>query len=353
MKSILTRLASLLLALTMCIAQTACSSRESDECRIPFTDSCGRTIEVPTQIDRIAVSGPYAQIVLFALAPDKLVGTANEWSGTALEYIPASYTQLPVLGQLYGGRGELNPETLLQSGAQVVIDVGEAKDGIAEDMDALQEQTGIPFVHIDAQLSSLDKTYSLLGKLLAMESEAKVLSDYCRKVYDRTVDIAGRVDKVDLLYLLDDNGCHVIARNSYHSEVIDLLSNNLAVVDFPSSKGTGNEVDMEQILLWNPDCILFAPDSIYSTVSGDSAWHQVSAIDTGRYCQVPEGPYNWMGFPPSAQCLLGMIWMAYTLYPEACDYDLFDEVAEYFRLFYHTELTKSQFDALMADSLLK
>lgn len=59
------------------------------------------------------------------------------------------------------------------------------------------------------------------------------------------VSIADSVDKVNLLYITGDEGLNVIAQGSFHAEVIDLLSNNLAVVDEPSSKGTGNEVDME------------------------------------------------------------------------------------------------------------
>lgn len=54
-------------------------SEESAAGTVQFTDSCGRTVELPAQIDRIAPSGPMAQIVLFALCPDKFVGLASEW----------------------------------------------------------------------------------------------------------------------------------------------------------------------------------------------------------------------------------------------------------------------------------
>ena len=98
------------------------------------------------------------------------------------------------------------------------------------------------------------------------------------------------MDKVNLLYITGDEGLNVIAQGSFHAEVIDLLSNNLAVVDEPSSKGTGNEVDMEQILNWNPDVILFAPGSIYDTVAGNEDWQTISAIQSGKYYEVPMGP---------------------------------------------------------------
>ena len=352
------RLLALLLALVMTLSLAACGAQSApteDENTAPetrvFTDSVGREVTVPVQIDRIAVSGPMAQIVLFALCPDKLVGISNAWDESAAQYLDTEYYNLPLLGQLYGGKGELNLETLLESGAQVVIDVGEAKGSIVEDLDALQEQTTIPFVHIDATLATMDETYTLLGDLLGMPDEAKALADYCRSTYDRALTIADSVEKANLLYVTGDAGLNVIAQGAYHAEVIDLLSNNLAVVDEPSSKGTGNEVDMEQILNWNPDVILFAPDSVYDTMAGDAAWQGVTAIQNGAYYEVPMGPYNWMGFPPSVQRLLGMLWMAKVLYPEAADYDLYTEAAQYFKLFYHCDLTREQYDALVANSL--
>ena len=351
------RLLALLLALVMTLSLAACGAQSApvDENTAPetrvFTDSVGREVTVPAQIDQVAVSGPMAQIVLFALCPDKLVGISNAWDESAAQYLDTEYYNLPLLGQLYGGKGELNLETLLESGAQVVIDVGEAKGSIVEDLDALQEQTTIPFVHISATLATMDETYTMLGDLLGMPDEAKALADYCRSTYDRALTIADSVEKANLLYITGDAGLNVIAQGAYHAEVIDLLSNNLAVVDDPSSKGTGNEVDMEQILNWNPDVILFAPDSIYDTVAEDAAWQGVTAIQNGAYYEVPMGPYNWMGFPPSVQRLLGMLWMAKVLYSEAADYDLYTEAAQYFKLFYHCDLTREQYDALVANSL--
>ena len=353
---------ALLLALVMSLSLFACgaqpetnngdSQNTGDEAATRvFTDSCGREVTVPVNVEKVAVSGPLAQIVVFAMAPDKLVGIANAWDESAAQFLDTKYYDLPLLGQLYGGKGEMNLETLLAAAPDVVIDVGEPKGSIVEDMDALQEQTGIPFVHIDAYLASMDNTYAMLGDLLAMPNEAQGRADYCRYAYDRAVEIANSVEKANLLYITGDEGLNVIAKGSYHAEAIDLLANNLAVVEEPSSKGTGNEVDMEQILNWNPDVILFAPGSIYDSVGSNENWQTVTAIKNGTYYEVPMGPYNWMGFPPSVQRLLGMTWMAKILYPDAADYDLYTEVSTYFQLFYHCELTQTQYDALVGGSV--
>ncbi len=345
---------ALLLTAILLLAPIGCAKTpdapEASATRM-FTDSVGRTVELPATIDKVAISGPLAQIVVFALCPDKLVGVAQKWDKTAEQYLATEYYQLPELGQLYGGKGELNLETLLSSEAQVVIDVGEPKGSIREDLDALSEQTGIPFVHITASIGTMGNAYRKLGELLNMPEEAEALAAYCDAKYELITGIAGSVDKANLLYITGEKGLNVIAKDSYHAEIIDLLSNNLAVVESPSSKGTGNEVDMEQILLWNPDVILFAPDSCYASVGSDPLWSGVAAIQNGTYYEVPFGPYNWMGFPPSVQRILGMLWMAKLLYPDVADYDLKTEVQTYFRLFYHCDLSAADYDALVANSI--
>ena len=320
---------------------------------VEFTDRVGRTVTVPANITKVAVSGPMAQIVLFALCPDLLVGIANEWDDSAAQFLDTEYYNLPLLGQLYGGQEAMNGEALLASGAEVVIDVGEPKDTVVEDLDTLQEQTGVPFVHISATTKTMGDAYRQLGKLLNRADEAEVLATYCEDTYARAEALAASVDKVDVLYVTGSQGLNVIAQGSYHAELLDLMTNNVAVVESPSSKGTGNEVSMEQLLVWNPEVLLFAPDSIYDTVAENDGYAQMTAIQTERYYEAPMGPYNWMGFPPSVQRYLGLLWMGAVLYPDAIDYDLQEEVTKYFDLFYHCDLTTEQYEALVANSIGK
>jgi len=310
-----------------------------------YTDDTGRTVKVPSHITRIAVTGPMSQIFVFALAPDYLVGISNAWDAGAEAYFDAKYFNLPVLGQLYGGKGELNLETLLAADPQIVLDIGESKEGAADDLTKLSEQTGIPFLHIDADSESFGQAFLKLGDLLGLEKAAKELSDYCDEVYALASNLGTELgeNQKTILYLLGDNGQNVIARGSYHGEILDLVTENRAVLDNPSSKGTGNETDMEQLLLWDPDFIIFSYDSIGDTVSENPIWNQLTAIQNRCYAVAPYGPYNWMGFPPSVQRYLGILWMIQTIYPEQADFDLYTEVNRYFGLFYHCQLTQEQF----------
>lgn len=346
------------LILTMtagCGKNASTTGGAADNGKTSFTDSAGRTVELPANITRIAPSGQLAQIVLFALVPDMFVGISNKWSASAEKYLDTKYYNLPVLGQFYGTQN-LNLEEIARVNPQVIIDIGESKSTIVQDMDGITNQVNIPTIHIEATTATIPQAYRTLGKLLGKEKEAEVLAQYCEQTYNRTQDVmkaVGDDNKVKLLYCSGNDGLNVIAKGSFHAEVLDMVSNNVAVVQNPSSKGTGNPVDMEQIVLWDPDVILFAPGSIYSTVADNPAWQNLRAIKAGKYYEVPEGPYNWMGFPPSVNRYIGMIWVTQLLYPDKAQYNGYEETAKYYNLFYHCQLTEDQYKGLVANSLLK
>ena len=326
---------------------------EPDTSTVVFADDCGREVEVPSDISRIVATGPLSQIILYTIAPDMLVGLANKWSSSAEGIVPDAYLQLPYFGQLYN-TANLNVEELALAAPQVIIDIGRVMSSGAEDMDTLQQQTGIPTVFLTADNESLPQTYRALGKLLGREEQAERLAAFCEKVYSRTLSIMEQVgeNKVTALYIKGEAGTNVLPWGSSHSETLDLLTNNLAVVDNPSHKGSGNEVTMEQIALWDPELILFDADSIYDTVTDLDIWPEMSAIANGNYLEVPEGPWNWMGSPSAAQRYLGMIWLTAQLYPEYCDYDFKAEIMEFYDLFYHCALTEQQYEALTASAFL-
>lgn len=320
-----------------------------------FTDSCGRTVTLPAEIKKIAVSGPLAQVYLFPLCPELFAGFSSSFSEDAAKYIPEEYLGLPELGQLYGGKGTMDLEALLAAAPDVVIDVGEAKGSIAEDLDALTEQTGIPFVHVDATVATAPEAYLKLGELTGKTEKAQALSDWCRENYAMIEGMMAKVDadsaRKDIVYCLGDKGLNVLAQGSFHGETLNMLGNNVAELAEVVSSGLGNEVDAEQLILWNPDVIIFAPDSVYDSVGTDPVWQELDAVKSGQFYKTPAGPYGWLASPPSVQRYLGMLWLGALLYPDYAEYDLQEKVTEYYGLFYGYELTDADYGALTENAL--
>lgn len=314
-----------------------------------FTDSIGRTVEIPAQIDRIAPSGNTAQMVLLTMAPERMVGLAGDLTEDQSRYLSAT-EGLPTFGALYGSRGTLNKEALAAADPQVIIDTGEMLDGIDVDMDDLQEQMGIPWVYIETTLDKYGEAYRLLGELLGMPERGQQLSEYCESAYQDVLDTMEGIpdgDRVDLAYLLGDEGLNAIAKDSYQGQVIDLCANNVAVLENPTGAGTGTQVDFEQIAIWDPDLIIFGPDSIYEEVLDAPLWDTLTAVQEKRIYQVPDSPYNWLNMPPTVNQVMGMQWLPRLLYPDAFDDSIEDVAREYYRMFYQYELSDEELDELL------
>lgn len=318
-----------------------------------FTDSAGRTVEVPAQIDRIAPAGHTATQVLLTMAPEKMVTLSQELSDDQAKYLGESYAELPVTGAAFGAKGDLNKEAVAASGTQILIDTGELKDNIAEDLDTLQEQLGIPVVMIETTMDTYADAYEMLGELLGMEERGRELSEYCKSAYEETTSVMAGIpddERVRVAYLLGDKGTNTIAKNSYQGQVVDLVANNVADLGEVSGSGQGVEISMEQLALWNPELILFAEGSIYDTVGDDAAFADLDAVKNSAYYEVPTTPWNWLNSPPTVNQVLGMQWLPRLLYPDQYDDDLYETVAGYFKTFYGYDLSEAEFDEIAANA---
>ena len=346
---------ALLMSLS-CLVGCSAAVRQEQKPTKPFTDSCGRTVEVPEKIDHIVPSGALAQIVLYTVCPEKLQSWASALTRTQKKYIPERYWDLPVTGQYYGGSATFNLEEVLSSAPDVIVDVGERKDGIADDLDDLQARTGIPCVFIEASLDTLEDAYKLLGELTGSTEQADACADYIgntlRDAAEKTAQIPDG-ERVRVLYAQGEYGTEVLGKGSIHAEVLDYAgAENVAVVPELNSRGS-SDVSMEQIYLWNPDVLILSPDANYDEIFDDPMWQPVSAVQSGRVYEVPGEPYPWLDRPPSVQRVLGVKWLGNLLYPEIFDYDMLEETRQFYRLFYHCELTREEAQALLANSAFK
>ena len=93
MKKLLATLLALMMTLT-CMMPALADEGES----FTFTDSLGRTFTFDEPITRIAVTAPLSQIIVFAIAPDLLVGVAEPWDDGAIRFLDEEYYSISVLG---------------------------------------------------------------------------------------------------------------------------------------------------------------------------------------------------------------------------------------------------------------
>ena len=319
---------------------------------VQFTDSCGRTVEIPADVTKVAVSGNVATIFMASIAPEYMCNVNSTPTAAQLEYLPAVLATLPATGQLYGGKATINYEELIATGAQVMIDMGDYKKGIAEDLDALQAQIGIPCIFLEADLPHMADAFRSLGTILSEKAER---ADELAFLVDRTLIVAEvnkdsipQEERLSVMFTSGSDGLGTNAKGSSQAQVIEIVgAENAIVVDKVSSKGGGNIVSLEQVYKADPDVIIFSPDSIYSTVASDPAWKELRAIKEGRYYEVPGLPYNWMSMPPSLNMILGIWWLGNVLYPQYYDYDMISMTQDFYKVLWNCELSAEQAKGLL------
>lgn len=319
-----------------------------------ITDSAGREVEIPLEITKIAPSGPLAQIVLYTVSPDKLAGRAADFSDEAKQYIDEKYWGLPKFGQFYGKNASLNMEALIAEAPDVIIDIGEAKKTVKEDMDALQEQLNIPVIFVEATLPTMADAYEMLGDITGEKEQAGKLADYCRAEIGKADQNAAAIadsDRKSVYFGLGDDGLHTNAKGSIHADVIERIGAvNAADVEAVSSGG-GSEVSFEQVLVWNPDLIIVDSGKLYDMLTTDSMWQELEAVKNGKIFKIPTAPYSYMSSPPSVNRMIGIEWLGNLVYPEIYTSDIREEVKSFYQLFYHIDVTDDELDSILKDAV--
>ena len=341
------RILALFLALCLCLPLAACGKKqgydplEGVKTRV-ITDSAGRQVEIPAQIRRVAPSGSTAQMILMPIAYDLLAGLSSSPSTAQMPYFPEEVRYLPTFGQFYGSKANLNMESLIDARPQIIIDLGDKKDSIADDMDRIQKQTGIPTVFIEADLDDMAAAYRMLGDILNRSDMAEPLAQFIEKSVAMAQENSAKIPESQRLSVLFGTGSTGLACNaagSVQADVIDLV-------------GAVNAIIPEEVYAVQPDVILLSTGGPYDTLT-QGEWAGLTAVQNGRYYEIPGLPYDWMSSPPSVNRVLGIWWLGNLLYPELYDYDMVQVAQEYYRLFWHYDLTAEEAERMLSRSTLK
>jgi iron complex transport system substrate-binding protein len=329
--------------------QTEAPSEEVKETEVStriFVDSAGREVEVPTEIKSIIPSGDMAQMFIWPLAADKLVTVSRTLTDDQKYYLGNATDGLSETGNLYKTGSKLNIEEVASVNPDIIIDFGEPKDTIVEDLDNLQELLGIPCVFIEGNLHDTASSYRMLGDLLGEKEKAEQLAQFVEEVVETTEKTLSEDNKKTVVVLNGSDGLGCIAKGTYFDEIWSLMMNNVAVTD-ESQMYAATGIDLEQLANWDPEYIFFYNSADPETLVDSAAWSQLSAVRNGKYYSIPSGPYSFVS-PPSINRYLGMIYIAKTVYPDLFDWDLKEKVTEFYKLFYNYDLNDADYEKVMS-----
>lgn len=343
----LTLLALLVLIPMMIFAQSVTEqTSNASETRI-YTDSLGRNVEIPVTVTKVAPSGNVAQLAIYAVAPEKMVGWSSRLSDTAMATFLPEVAELPVFGAFYGKKANLNKEALIVANPEIVIDVGEikgSKEEMAKQLDELSANIGIPIVFVEGYLENADEMFLMLGDILNKDDQAKALAKFSRDALDMGIEKRDGINTT-VYYSSAPDGLQAVETGSFHGEVIEYIgARNIVPESFTKSNGS---TSLEQIYLWDPDVIILSSKDAYATATTDKAWAELRAVQNGNVIMMPIVPYPFLDTPPATNRIIGIYWLGNKLNPEMYDLDINQKVKEFYSLFYHKELTDAELESIL------
>lgn len=318
----------------------------------PFTDSAGRTVELPDRVAKVFAAGPPASVLVYTLAPEKLAGWVSAPRAEERPFLAAAYVDLPVHGRLTGRGGTANIEAVVAMRPDLVLDVGTVNDTYVSLADRVQAQTGIPVVLLDGAFLRTPALYRELGALIGEPARAEELAAYAERAL---ADVASGLAAVPpdarprVYYGRGPDGLETGLAGSINMEILDVVG----AVNVAAEAGRGGltRVSPEQLLAWNPALILTQHPDFDRAVRVDPLWKGLAAVRDGRVYRAPAVPFGWIDFPPGVNRLIGVRWLTATLYPDRFPSDLRAVTREFYQRFYHVELDDQRLDALLAGAV--
>jgi iron complex transport system substrate-binding protein len=314
------------------------------------TDSAGRQVAVPDRIERVFAAGPPGSILLYILAPDRMIGWPRAPRAEELPYIAPEYRDLPEVGWLTGRGDTVNLEVLLQSKPDLIFDFGSVRDTYVSLAERVQAQTGIPYILIDGTFANTPDAVRLLGAVLGVEARAERIAAYVETTFARIDRALAEVpqDERPRVYLArGPSGLETGLEGSINTEIIERVG-GVNVARDPSGARRGIvQVPVEQIVVWNPDTVITWDRNFYDAVWKDFYWEGVDAVIAGRVYLSPTAPFGWIDRPPSLNRMIGVSWLAGLFYPDHLNQDLREVTRSFYDLFYHVDLTDAELDRLL------
>ena len=319
-----------------------------------ITDAAGRVVEIPDKVERVLAAGPPASVLVYVLAPEKLVGWVREPKAEEKAFLLPAVRDLPVFGQLTGKGGTANIEAVLAAKPDVIIDAGTVNPTYASLADKVQAQTGIPYILVDGAFARSGAMLRETGAILGVEARAETLAAYAdEKLAALEEGLAGipAEKRPSVYYGRGAEGLETGLSGSINMELLEAVgARNVAAA---AGKGGLTEVSLEQILSWRPDVIFAASPKFAKAVRTDPLWAGLEAVKAGRIHVAPAMPFGWIDSPPGVNRLIGVAWLEHMLYPEAFPVALDDEVKAFFKLFYQVELNSEELETLLGRGATK
>ncbi len=301
---------------------------------ITLTDQAGRQVTLPAPPARVASIYGIATWYVYALGASDLlvaaayIGLAGQAEALVAKLDPGFSTRPRILSP------NVDLEQLLVWEADLVL--GSVVKHA--DLALLLEEVGVPIILYQAERwAAIREATWLTAQALDRPEAGRQLLHYLDGQLARVQEALAALppEARPRVLFCGTDPLRVASGAMFQTQLIELAGGESVTSELP---GYWQNVDLEQVLVWDPQVILIAP---YGPVTPKeflegADWQTISAVRAGRVYKLPRLAAPWD--IPVPEAALGLLWLAHTLHPDLFPLDLAAEVDFFYRNFYHWRL---------------
>jgi iron complex transport system substrate-binding protein len=302
-----------------------------------FTDAAGRHVVLPAHVSRILPADRNAEAMVYALAPDKLVGSSRRLGhGVRLLWEP-------------GGNPASMAATALRLRADLIIDAGVTTPQRAAFADAVTRQTGIPYILVDDSFARTPRSMRTVGTVIGADYRHN--RDLWRYAEHAIAELRGQLlielpsTRPRVYYARGADGLTTALPGTPAGEAI--AEAGAINVARPSGMGAGDRVSPAQLLAWDPEIIIADGPRAYSAMRHNRLWRGLLAVRNGRVYLEPTHPFGWIEDPSGVNRLIGLYWLSALFYPNSLQEDMRATTCDFYDKFYRIRLTNGQLEKML------
>ena len=353
----LLRIAGLVLLLCICSGVTVLQASNPITKMITITDHTGKEVTIPAKLNRIAID----QVPLLSTyvmyhggSAPYLVGMSGSVLASASKTVLVNIApEIKNVSTAHYDKGDLNVEQLLTLNPDVVFyNAGNTARG------ELLANAGIPAVGFSTN-GDPTKLYAdwlrLLEKVFQQSGRMNDVINYGNRLIDdvakRTAAIPNDKRKKMLILFNYDKGDIRVSGSRRHFGHHWLKTVNVHNVA-ENLHGIA-VVNLEQIYKWQPELIVMpgegqcriTPSKVINNTVEGADFRPLKAARDGKVYSNELGMWSW--YTPNSDAPLVVLWLAKLAYPELfANTDLKKKTFEYYRHFYHYDLSAAQIEAI-------
>ncbi len=305
-----------------------------------FVDDAKRSVTLPPRISRVFAAGAPAEVLLYTLAPEMLVGRNRVPEGEAVAFFPPAFRTPVFIRQLPEVDDPAADAEFVALKPDVYIDYGTVNADYAAVLDAVQKRTGVPGILLDGTLDRIPATYRRLGTALGVADRGNRLADATDRLLATYRGALATGGPVRVYLACSADGFQPCLADQATGEQLQWLGG----VNVAGTRATAPRrgLTIEEITKMAPDAIVAGGPGAAAKLRSNAAWQSVPAVAAGRVYEWPSLPYSWSARPPSVNRLPGVVWLAYVAAGRSFDAAFDDDIRAFYRDFYHLELSESQ-----------